>query len=409
MKFFKLSSAGAACALVFGVTATPVNAPVQRVGHYDFTYFTTGEQRALPVQVFDDGKSTYFQFRAGETVPAIFVNRDGRVNLAVPTFEGPYIRIQETAGRFTLQLGRAQAQVVYGGAGRENTPTIEAVNRNGMKTPYVGGGFPASENVRLLASVGAPASTMGATALETNSYATPTKGDRVTWKDSETEVSENQIFFATGVPTIGPLGKKALDELAHKARSATSITVIGRDDSSEKEGLERARANNLRDALIKMGVSPDRITVRIGVMGTAKDKLWPSDIRIERTVPTAIARPTLTPSSIESMVRSGALTKEQVIETRTPNREVPVTGFDFRATDKTISKTITRWGRSTNYEIVWDADPSIDAPVNGDAMLAASSMKEALDKVVIALQKKGYDVQATAYSNRVIRFTGGNK
>jgi outer membrane protein OmpA-like peptidoglycan-associated protein len=291
----------------------------QRVGQYDFTYFTSGEQRATPVQVFDDGKSTYFQFRAGEAIPAIFSNKDGKVGLLVPYFEGPYIRVQDTAGRFTLQLGRAQAQVVYGGSGREDTPAIEAVNSNGLRTAYTGGGYPASANVKLLASLGNTLSLTSNDALESNSYAKPVKGDRVTWKDSETDIAERQVFFVAGTAALGPQAKKALVAMTGEVKSATNITIVGRDDSSEKEGLEKARAVNLRDALIKMGISADRITVKIGVMGTPKDKLWPSDIRIERVLPTAISRPSESQaekaayvnSNVENLVRSGVLTKEQ--------------------------------------------------------------------------------------------------
>ncbi|ABE47099.1 TcpQ domain-containing protein [Polaromonas sp. JS666] len=437
MKIGKLAALSGLCALVLGVTPSVIGSAAQRVGQYDFTYFTSGEQRATPVQVFDDGKSTYFQFRAGEAIPAIFNNKDGKVSLLVPYFEGPYIRVQETSGRFTLQLGRAQAQVVYGGAGRDDAPAIEAVNKNGLRTAYTGGGYPANANVKLIASLGPTLSFMSNDALEANSYATPAKGDRVTWKESETEVSERQVYFATGTAALGPQAKRALSNMSAQVKGATSITIVGRDDSSEKEGLEKARAENLRDALVKMGISGERITVKLGVMGTPKDKLWPSDIRIERVVPTAIARPTEAQTdksahvqvNVENLVRAGVLTREQglailrkgadarsdvaVAPAAAPQApvslEVPPSGFDFKAGDKTIAGTIRRWAGATNFQVVWDAAPSVDAPVTGDAVIAAASMKEALDKVVTALQRKGYDIQATVYSNRVVRFTGGTK
>jgi len=440
MKYAKLSGIGALCALVLSMTPSAIGASGQRVGQYDFSYLTSGELRATPVQVFDDGKSTFFQFRAGEAIPAIFNNKDGKVALMVPNFEGPYIRVLETSGRFTLQLGRAQAQVVYGGGGRDDTPSIEAVARSGLRTPYTGNGYPANPNVKLLASL-TPTLSLGASdALESNSYATPVKGDRVSWKESETEIFDRQVYFAVGTATLSAQAKKALADMATQLKGATAITVVGRDDSSEKEGLEKARANAIRDALLKMGVGGDRITVKIGVMGEPRDKLWPSDIQIERAVSTAISRPSLPQSdkaahiqsNVEGLVAAGVLSREQgaAILRRAPesrpegtsmqpsaaptppvvvNLEVPPSGFDFRASDKTIAGTIRRWAVATNYEVVWDASPTVDAPVNGDALVAAASMKDALDKVVTALQRKGYDLQATVYSNRVVRFTGGAK
>ena len=448
MKIAKMTAIAALCAAVLGGSPSVMGSAGQRVGQYDFTYFTSGEQRATPVQVFDDGKNTYFQFRAGESVPAIFIHKDSATSLMVPVFEGPYIRIQATAGRFTLQLGRAQAQVVYGGAGREDTPSITAVNRDGMKAGYTGGGYPANANVKLLASLGPTLALTSNDALEANSYATPSKGDRVAWKDSETLVSNKQIYFVTGQSRLGPQARAEMASMAADLKAATTIVITGRDDAGEKEGLERARAEVLREAMVSMGVSPTAITVRTGIKGVPnKDKNWPSDILMERVVPTAIARPSESKNdksaqvlaNIDNLVRAGVITKEQgqallrrsgeartevaaanpagtpvtpaVVTPPAPpvNLEVPPSGFDFKSTDKNISTTIKRWGGATNYQIVWDAPAGVDAPITGDAQIAAASMKEALDKVVSALQRKGYDIQATVYNNRVVRFTGGSK
>ena len=89
--------------------------------------------------------------------------------------------------------------------------------------------------------------------------------------------------------------------------------------------------------------------------------------------------------------------------------DVPADGFNFRASDLTVAGTIRRWAASTNYQVVWDAPAHSDAAINGDALMQSASMKEALEKVVSGLQGKGYDIQATVYSNRVIRFTGVSK
>ena len=431
---------GATCTVLLGLTPSAIGLSGMRVGQYDFSYFTSGDQRATPVQVFDDGKSTYFQFRAGDGIPAIFSNKDGRVGLLVPNFDGPYLHVAQTAGRFTLQLGRAQAQVVYGGGGREDTPPIDAVNRNGMRTAYTGMGYPTNANVKLLASLGTTLALKSSDALESNSYATPVKGDRVNWKESETENTTQQVYFPLGSPKLTAQALKLLQATASDFKGATSITIVGRDDSSEKEGLEKARAVAIREALLKLGVSSERIAVKSGVMGSPKDKLWPSDIRLERVVPTSIARPSDSAegqlakiqSSVESLVNAGVLGREQAalmlrkgkdirseldpatplasVSASTPSpskpMDVPPTGFDLKASDKTVAGAIRRWAGATNYQVVWEAPPSADAQITGDVVIAATNMKDALDKVVPALQRKGYDIQATLYSNRVIRFSG---
>ncbi len=404
---------GATCTVLLGLTPSAIGLSGMRVGQYDFSYFTSGDQRATPVQVFDDGKSTYFQFRAGDGIPAIFSNKDGRVGLLVPNFDGPYLHVAQTAGRFTLQLGRAQAQVVYGGGGREDTPPIDAVNRNGMRTAYTGMGYPTNANVKLLASLGTTLALKSSDALESNSYATPVKGDRVNWKESETENTTQQVYFPLGSPKLTAQALKLLQATASDFKGATSITIVGRDDSSEKEGLEKARAVAIREALLKLGVSSERIAVKSGVMGSPRDKLWPSDIRLERVVPTSIARPSDSAEvrkgkDIRSELDSATPLASVSASTPSPSKpmDVPPTGFDLKASDKTVAGAIRRWAGATNYQVVWEAPPSADAQITGDVVIAATNMKDALDKVVPALQRKGYDIQATLYSNRVIRFSG---
>lgn len=437
-QFFLLNAAVAA---LLAVAPQAIGSSPERVGQFDFSYLTNGASRATPVQVFDDGKTTYFQFRAGEAIPAIFQNKDGQIGLLVPTQEGPYIRVAEIGGRFTLQLGRAQATVVYGGAGRADVPQISAVAPNGMKAEYSGGGYPKDRSVQLVASLGKAQAFLGSNALEANSYATPLKGDSVTWKGGESQVSEHQLWFPVGSPKVGPAALREINNLAKSLKQATRITIVGRDDESYKEGLDMARAQALRNAMLKAGIAADRIVVKTGVQGEAKNRLWPSDVRIETMRPTLIAKPTpkaeaaadnkhaYVKANVDELVRSGAISRDQALailqrsSQQAPAQaaaapqaplvsvqvDVPADGFNFKASDLTVAGTIRRWAASTNYQVVWDAPAHSDAPINGDAVMQSASMKEALEKVVSGLQGKGYDIQATVYSNRVIRFTGVSK
>lgn len=455
MKTFQLSLTAAATALLLMAMPSAIGSAAHRVGQYDFTYLTSGEMRATPVQVFDDGRSTYFQFRAGEAIPAIFQFKEGKPELLVPTFEGPYVRVPELSGRFALQLGRSQAQVIYGGQGRDAGASIAAVNTsNGLKTAYTGNGYPSNPNVKLVATLTSGLETLKNDALEANSYATPIKGDRVTWKDSEVKTETFQIWFTKGAYTLTKYASEQL--IANKAtyKNATAITVIGRDDDSYKEGLELERAKAIKSALIKLGADETKIVIKTGVMGVAQNGRWASDIRVESVMPTQVARAdnpvsktdkcASVKANLESLVRAGAMTQQQaqamwrkstdtscaaILETETnaakpaaketavaaaqpaePPKplEVPPTGFDFKASDRTISNTVRRWAAATNYQVVWDAPASSDAPINGDAVMTAAHMKEALEKIVSTMQNKGYDLQATLYSNRVIRFTRSN-
>lgn len=290
---------------------------------------------------------------------------------------------------------------------------------------------------------------LSATSLEANSYATPLRGDRIEWRDSETVTENEQVWFPKGQ---GFLGKNALRDVAAlgaRFTNASAIVITGRDDDSYKQGLEMARANSIKTTLIKAGVPAHVISVKIGPAGKADKGLWPSDIRIETAVATKVARPG-NPSgdaareNIHQLLRAGVITPDQAIgllrragqqelaakaeEIRAQfqqdadakpaaERGAPASNpieaeplkFDFRVSDRTISNTLRRWGQASKYEVIWEAPASDDAAVNGATVLSATSMKQAVEMVVASMRRKGYQINATIYSNRVIVFSGNAK
>ena len=418
--------------LVVGVCSVPArSADSARVGAYDFGYLFSGDARAKPVQVFDDGRNTYFQFRAGEAVPAIFAARSGAPQLVVPTQEGPYVRVPEVHGRFVLQYGRAQANVIHAGAERPDAPPVTAVAANGMTTPFTGQGAVGAGGT-LVASLAPVQMSMGdEQALDRNSYATPVKGDKVYWPERSEQI-EHSIGFVRGGYVLSRDAQRAVTAIAHRSAPSSRFTVIGRDDDSYKEGLERARADALREALVKAGISGDRITVRTGVAQAGhKGKLWDSTLLVDsqqqapamRTAPAAPAYaqgPAANPavaSNIDALVRSGVLdssqgaallARYQPVPPRPvapPVIEVPEGGWTISAADKTVSGAVKRWARGLRYQVVWDAPPQMDAPIAGDARLEGQNLSEALDHLVRGLNEKGYALEVTIYANRVIRFT----
>lgn len=428
-----------ACGLfMLGLCSAPVqSADSARVGAYDFSYLLSGDARAKPVQVFDDGRNTYFQFRAGEAVPAIFSARSGVTQLVVPTQEGPYVKVPEVHGRFVLQVGRAQANVIHGAGERADAPQISAMAPNGMSTPYVGeGSLPAGG--RLVASLAPVAMNLGnEQALDRNSYATPVKGDRVYWPE-RSEAVEHSFGFSRGGYVLSREARRALGSMAQRAAPSARFTVIGRDDDSYKEGLERARADALRDALTKAGIASERITVRTGVaQPSRKGKLWESTVVVEsqseaprlqlattdagsssRASNPAIA------SNIEALVRSGVLNRAQAAAILTRHQatsqaagtaaaeapaggvaQVPEGGFTLTVADKTISGAVRRWAKALSYQVVWDASAQLDAPIAGDGRIEGQNISDAMDQLVRGLKEKGYVLEVTIYANRVIRFS----
>ena len=422
LKFTKM--AAAVCIVLLNANAASGSSG-QLVGSYDFAYATSGSLRASPVQVFDDGRNTYFQFRAGEAIPAIFTQQNGTMQLLVPLHEGPYVKVEQVHGQFVLQLGRAQAMVVHGAGTRLDAPSLQAVAPNGMTTAYHGGEV--RPGTRVVASLAPAAPALVDDALERNSYATPTRGDRVGWVMPEKRVQEHVVWFAKGSHTLGPMGRKLVQGLARSTSASARFVVMGRDDESLKEGLEQARADAMRDALVASGVSRDRISTKIGIAGKRDKNLWESNIRVEVESEALVSASRASPSqpatndargNIQSLIRSGVLTLDQgnallarggasaATSTQVaPQVDVPPGGFRMVAADKTVQTTVRRWATSVNYSVVWEVPAELDAQVAGDAVVQAGSIKEAVERLLASLRQAGYSLDATFYSNRVIRFT----
>lgn len=387
-----------------------------RVGSYDFNYMVAGDFRARPVQVFDDGRSTFFQFRPGEAFPAIFSHQSGTPQLLVPVQEGPYIRVAEVHGRFVLQAGRAQANVVHAGSSRPDAPAVNVVGANGMSATYQGVVPDGARVVASLSPVG-----LGSTiddAAHRNSYATPRKGDAVRWVEAEPKHEEVSVLFARGSAVLTPEARKVVASAARASTSNTRFVVTGRDDDSLKEGVEKLRAAALVAALVNAGVDASRVTSRTGVAGAARGQSWPSTIQIETdrpmaTVPAETTRAAAIRSNLDALVAAGVLKPDQALaiaahHSGRPAPQVqpdPPRGFSLAAADKTIQGTLRRWASAHNYQLVWDAPAEMDAAVMGDLPIPGDTLAQAMENLLAGLKAMGYELSATVYSNRVVRLT----
>jgi type IV secretion system protein VirB9 len=85
-------------------------------------YWARGSASIRPVQAFDDGRFTYFEFRPGSKMPAVFsIAPDGTESVANRHMSDGFIVVHELAERFVLRLGRAVVCIenrAYDGAGR---------------------------------------------------------------------------------------------------------------------------------------------------------------------------------------------------------------------------------------------------------------------------------------------------
>ena len=94
------------------VAAPPEPPPAPSIEQLNFSYERTGSKHIAPLEVFDDGQMTYFEWPKNGAVPAIFaVAADGSESLVNYVVRGPYIVVEQVAWRFKLRNGKDVATV----------------------------------------------------------------------------------------------------------------------------------------------------------------------------------------------------------------------------------------------------------------------------------------------------------
>lgn len=77
---------------------------------YDFAWRLTGDPRVGPIQVFDDGRSTWLQFGSDQTVPAIFARTDAGDHLLTPQRSAAYVIVDGVWPLLVLRIGELESQ-----------------------------------------------------------------------------------------------------------------------------------------------------------------------------------------------------------------------------------------------------------------------------------------------------------
>ena len=103
------------CLVLFLVLAISACAPKKPVnpsvlGRYNFAYELTRQRATGVIQVFDDGKSTYFQFIPGGREKIETISRGGAA-LKTETFGRSYLSVSGTSERFVIKAA-AKSTVV---------------------------------------------------------------------------------------------------------------------------------------------------------------------------------------------------------------------------------------------------------------------------------------------------------
>lgn len=432
MKRFN-SIALAVALLAFTANSMSANDP-QRVGQYDFGYQVTGDFRARPIQVFDDGVAkTYFQFRPGEPIPVVMVGEGQKI--LFPRAEGPYYVVDGIARDYSLAMGMSRGRAVHASVIAGVVKPSEAVAAQatavGSQKVLLASAtatLPEGTLQRLGYAQPSPESRNDWTA---NSYATPLRGDSVQWQSEQPR--EATVAFSVGESKVSQEQLKALAALARSAGTSTRVEVIGADDESMRERLPIERAEAIKAVLVRAGVPPQNVAILqpraiAATRVVGKRRVVDSIVRwypmTAMAVPALAQQPVapaaanvsetgvkgLSSETVRLLLARNLISKDQaakmLVATRsseTPARAVrEAMEWDLRRIDGTMSSAVKRWGRSAGYEVVWDT--SVDAPITGEAVVAAADFKGAVSKVMEGLQKAGYPIKARVYSDNVVRF-----
>lgn len=362
-----------------------------RIGTYDFSYQLTGDARARPVHVFDDGKDTFFQFRTGEPVPAIFLEGAAGAQLLVPQTEGPYVKVAALSDGFALRLGFGVAKVAYiGGVRRNPSVTSPAVpsplepNRRPEAAPS-SIRLPAAQTVAGLPRE-MPVPTRPRIALEEGSYATPLKGDAVGWMMQTEPWREHPVAFGKDSALLTPTAQKLARSVVAAATPGARFEVIGHDDAGHKESLAEARSK----AMVAAGAVPASIHQTTTAEVKEAGKGLSHGVTLRLLDPGAQRRTSLQPGKDRS---------QPALPARA--RSTPV--WAVRKSDATVERMLERWARDAGWTLVWQGGPTV--AITGDATLSRPDYLQAADYVVNQVRAAGHRLQATAYSNQTLVIT----
>lgn len=413
-------------AAMCGLLTVAQGANPDRLGGYDFSYHVQGDARVRPVQVFDDGRSTFFQFRSGEPVPAIFAETQQGPNLVMPELEGPYVKVASLSGAFVLRMGYGVGRVAYTSAGRSRGASDHVEQPSRATEPPAPAGM-----ARLLATSqiinGLPADMVRAPprpSLETNSYATPLRGDLTEWTEHADTFKEHAVVFGVDATKLNGQTAKSVKSIAALAANASRVEVLGRDDPSHKEGIAEARAASIVGALAAAGVPRNVISWKTTaeVKDASKASVQGATVRVYERAPKApvVDRQQHAGDSqlvtILQGIRSGSISPAQAIAMveqvraagAAPITAKPAAGtWTVRATDESIQKMLGRWANTAGWRVVWRNAPEIR--ITGDSELSKVDFLQAADIVISQSKSAGYRIQARAFSNQVLLVEGSTQ
>ena len=89
------------------------------------SYSWQGSTRTLPIRMFDDGAATYFAFKAGEDLPAIYaIDADGQEAVVNSRERDGFVVVDRVAAGFVLRRGDEVTKIFNDGFRVEEASTL---------------------------------------------------------------------------------------------------------------------------------------------------------------------------------------------------------------------------------------------------------------------------------------------
>jgi outer membrane protein OmpA-like peptidoglycan-associated protein len=382
MKFFSIAALVIATTFIGFALANTTATPTPKTS-FDFNYEIGGDEGTVPVQVFDDGERTYFQFRETlKLLPIIFkVGVDGQREQVPFERRSPYVIVNDISKRYYLSNGVGQSSIEYVGARAVNPPrplTIEAAVAKVAEA--------------LQPSVAAPAKVAAASPapVQTLPLASPTGEAKTVYRD---------IVFPKGANVIPRSMESDLDAVGSDLKKAVGVVVYARTDRGGTLALRDQRGAAIKRALVSRGVPDSAITVIAdpeiredaeggGFVSSLFIKLPPTPARPAQVAmtpapapmpsyvaPAAVAQKPAQPdaashpkvlAATEDLLRQGLVTPEMATQILMRLKDAtPTEGYriwEIRQSDRDLRSVLTTWVRQAGWsELVWNT-PVCTAP-----------------------------------------------
>lgn len=386
MKFPLKQLLGSLC--ILAVTFSAQGEVPKRMGNFDFAYEISGESKLRPLQVFDNGSWTFFQFRAGEAIPAIFASQSGAMVMLLPEVEGLYTKVPGVSNKYALKIGVAMGEVIHTGDRTGQVLTSPASRVSGTNATL-------SQSPTLSKSV-LSGDISYRIALDTNSYAMPIKGDLAEFPKNDAPSTqtgdlkkvETDIPFSVGSSKLGRGGVRLVKEYALEFKPGGSVLLIARNDSAEKQTLADKRNKSVVDLLVASGVPRKAISFKNTdeVLGTAASSA-------AKGVSLSVF-----PSSQFAVSAANAGVRH------TGFQEVAKSSWRMLEKDQTVQRVLQRWADEAGWRLIWKNGPEIK--IVGDAELVRDGFVSAADYLISQSRSFGHRINGKVYSNKVLIISG---